>query len=185
MQEQLRVGDTWDWTTKLVDYPASAGWVLTYRLIPRVSGTAISIASIAVEVDKHRTVATAATTALYTAGEYTYTAYVDLGAEHYTVEPESPVTILPNLSTIAAYDGRTQAEVALDAAKAAMATYQASGGKIKRYAIANREIEFQDAGRILKEISFWQAEVTRERALATVAKGQPDPRRIYIRAGRA
>ena len=184
MQEQLRVGDTWDWTTTLADYPASAGWVLTYRLIPRVSGTAITIASIAVG-DDHRTAATAATTALYTAGEYTYTAYVDLGAEHFTVEPESPVTILPNLSTIAAYDGRTKAEKALEDAETALANFQSTGGRVKRYSIGGREMEFDNSGEILSVVSYWKIEVKRERAATAIAKGMADPRRIYLRAGNA
>lgn len=183
MQDTLRVGDTLDFTTTLVDYPASAGWVLTYRLIPRLSGTPISIVGTAVD-DDHRTSATASTTASWTAGEYSWVAYVDLAGEHYVVD-EGTVTLLPNLSIATAYDGRSQAEVALADAKAALAEFQSSGGRVKSYSIAGRSMEFDAAGDILKLVSYWQIEVTREQAAKAVAKGLADPRRIYLRAGNA
>jgi hypothetical protein len=183
MQERLRVGDTLDFTTSLADYPASAGWVLTYRLIPRVSGTPISIVGTA-SGDDHRTSAVASTTATWAAGEYSWVAYVDLSGEHYVVD-EGAVTLLPNLATSTAYDSRSMAEVALADAREALANYQSSGGKVKRYSIGGREMEFADSGGILKEISYWQIEVTREYAAKQVAKGLADPRRIYLRAGRA
>jgi hypothetical protein len=183
MQEKLRVGDTLDFTTTLADYPASAGWVLTYRLIPRTSGTPISLPGTA-SGDDHRTSATATTTAAWTAGEYSWAGYVDKAGEHYVVD-NGTVTLLPNLATATAYDGRTQAETALEDAKTALATYQASGGKVKAYTIAGRSMEFTDGGEILKQISYWQIQVTREQAASAVAKGLADPRRIYLRAGRA
>jgi hypothetical protein len=182
-QTTIHIGDTLDFGTSLADYPASAGWVLTYRLTPFVSGTPIVIVGTA-DGDAHRTGVTAATTATWTAGEYSWSAYVHLAGEHYTVD-KGTVTLLPNLSTATAYDGRSRAQTALEDAEAALASYQASGGRVKRYAIAGREMEFGDGGAILKEISYWRIQVTREEAAAAVAKGLADPRRIYLRASRA
>ena len=183
MQEQIRVGDTLDFTTTLVDYPASAGWVLTYRLIPRVSGTPISIGGTA-SGDDHRTSAVASTTATWAAGEYSWVGYVDLAGEHYVVD-EGTVTLLPNLATASAYDGRSKAAKALEDAETALASFQATGGRVKRYSIAGREMEFDNAGDILTLVSYWRIQVTQEAAAAAVSKGLADPRRIYLRAGRA
>ena len=179
MQERIRVGDTLDFTTTLVDYPASAGWVLTYRLIPRTSGTPISIVGTA-SGDDHRTSAVASTTATWTAGEDSWVAYVDLSGEHYVVD-EGVVTLLPNLATATAYDGRSKAAKALEDAETALANFQATGGRVRRYSIAGREMEFDGAGEILKLVSYWRVQVTRENAASAVAKGLADPRRIYLR----
>jgi hypothetical protein len=183
MQEQIRVGDTLDFTTTLVDYPASAGWVLTYRLIPRTSGTAIGVVGIAVG-DDHRTYAAATTTALWAAGEYSWVAFVDLAGERYTVD-SGVVTLLPDLETALAYDGRSKAARALEDAETALASFQATGGRVKRYSIAGREMEFDNAGDILTLVSFWRIQVTQEQAASAAAKGMADPRRIYLRASRA
>ena len=107
MQAQIRCGDTLDFTTTLVDYPASAGWVLTYRLVPRLSGTPISISGTA-SGDDHRSSATATTTAAWTAGEYSWAGYVDKAGEHYVVD-SGTVTLLPNMATVASYDSRSPA----------------------------------------------------------------------------
>lgn len=179
MQSVLRVGDTLDFTTTLTDYPASAGWVLTYRLVPRTSGTAITIVGIAVG-DDHRTVAAATTTATWTAGEYSFSGYVDLATEHYTVD-DGVITLLPNLSTASAYDGRSQAQKALEDAQTALANFQATGGRVRRYSIAGREMEFDNGGELLKLVSYWQAEVWKETAAKRRAKGLDDGRRIYLR----
>jgi hypothetical protein len=183
MQETIRCGDTLDFTTTLTDYPASAGWVLTYRLLPRTSGTPISIVGIASD-DDHRSTAAAATTAAWTAGDYSWVGYVTLGAESYTVD-EGEVTLLPNLRTASAHDSRSVAEKALEDAETALANFQASGGRVRRYSIAGREMEFDGAGDILKLVSYWRIQVTREHAASAVAKGLADPRRIYLRAGNA
>jgi hypothetical protein len=56
---------------------------------------------------------------------------------------------------------------------------------MRRYSIAGREMEFDGAGDILKLVSYWRIQVLREHAASAVAKGQADPRRIYLRAGNA
>ncbi|MBK9704785.1 MAG: hypothetical protein IPO75_15825 [Betaproteobacteria bacterium] len=95
------------------------------------------------------------------------------------------MTLLPNLALATAYDGRSVAEKALDDANAALASFQSSGGRVKRYSIGGREMEFDNGGDILKLVSYWRIEVKRERARTAIAKGMADPRRIYLRASRA
>lgn len=183
MQDTIRAGDTLDYTTTLADYPASAGWVLTYRLIPRTSGTAITITGSA-SGDDHRTAASATTTAAWTAGDYSWVAYVTLASERYTVD-SGTVKILPDLASAAAYDNRSQAQTALDEAKAALATFQSTGGRVRSYSIGGRSMEYADETALLKAISYWQVQVKIEEARNRKALGLDDGRRIYLRVGNA
>ena len=70
MLERLVLGDTLNYTTAVADYPASAGWALTYRLVPRSgAGTTIEFTSTA-DGDLHRLQVSATTTAAWTAGTW-------------------------------------------------------------------------------------------------------------------
>jgi len=179
MQDTLIVGDTLDFITSVPSYLASAGYTLKHRLVPRVSGTAILLTA-TTSVDDYRTTVLPAVTATWAAGDYSWSAWVEKASERHTVDTGT-VTLKPDPFIIAAYDGRTQAEVALADAKTALANFSATGGRVKRYAIAGREMEFDAAGDILTLISFWQIQVTRENAAQAVREGQADPRRIQIR----
>jgi hypothetical protein len=183
MKDLLIVGDTLDFVTSVPDFVASAGYTLKYRLIPRISGTAITLTASA-SGDDYRVIVAPATTAGWIAGEYTWSAWVEKAGERHTVD--SGLTELKYDPAITgAYDGRTQAQKALEDAKTALANFQATGGRVKRYAIAGREMEFDDAGGILILVNYWQIQVTRENAAKAVSQGQPDPRRIQLRMSNA
>ena len=81
---ELIVGDTLQFDTDVPDYPASDGYTLTYRLVPRVSGSAIEITATA-DGDTFAVNVAAATTAAWTAGEYSWHSYVTLSGARYTV----------------------------------------------------------------------------------------------------
>lgn len=183
MRDILIVGDTLDYTTSVPDYLASDGYALTYRLIPRTSGSAITITTIA-SGDDFRAYVAPAVTATWTAGEYSWAAYVTKAGDRWTVD-EGTCTIKVDPATVAAYDGRSEAQIALEAAIAALANYTATGGRVRRYAIAGREMEYANAADLLKEVNYWQSVVNREQAAEAVRKGQADPRRVYIRMSNA
>ena len=62
-------GDTLAWTKSLADYPASAAWVLKYRLINAASKIDITATTSGAD---HLVSVAAAVTALYPVGLYTY-----------------------------------------------------------------------------------------------------------------
>lgn len=183
MRDVLIAGDTVDFVTALPDYPASDGWVLSFRLLPRVSGTAIDITTTA-SGDDHRASVTAAASASWTAGEYTWQSWVASGAVRYSVA-DGTCTIKPDPATATAYDGRSQAVVALEAAKAALATFQSSGGRVRSYTIGGRSLEYADEAALLKAISYWQVQVKIEEAANRRKLGLDDGRRVYLRVGNA
>jgi hypothetical protein len=183
MQDTLICGDTLDFVTSVPSYLASAGYTLKYRLIPRVAGTAILLTA-ASSGDDYRVTILPAVTATWTVGDYSWSAWVEKANERHTID-SGLISLLVDPATIAAYDGRTQAQRALEDCKTAFATFQSSGGVVKRYAIAGREMEFADSAAILEKMNFWKAEVLRENAARAKSEGQADPRRIQIRMSNA
>jgi hypothetical protein len=184
MRDVLIAGDTLDFVTSVPAYPASAGYTLKYRLIPRfaVTGTPIIFTAATSGTDDYRVTVAPVVTATWVAGEYTWSAWVEKADERHVVD-NGLCTLRPDPSFATDYDGRSMAQKALDDAKTALATFQATGGRVKSYAIGGRSMEFDSAGDILVLVSYWQIQVTRENQAAAVAKGLPDPRRILVRFG--
>ena len=180
MLERLILGDTLDFTTTVDGYAASAGWVLKYRLIPRVSGTAIDITCTA-SGDLHRAQVDATTTANWGAGVYAWHSWVEKGTEKYSVA-SGEIKLLPNPRTATApFDLRTDAQVALDQAKAAFAAWTPT---TKSYSIGGRSMEFNSAADILPVIRYWESEVAKEANASNLAKGLASGRRVFVRLGR-
>lgn len=174
-------GETLNYTASVADYPAGDGWVLTLYLNPRSGGTARSVTSTA-SGDDHLLQATSTTTATWAAGDYGWEIWAALGSERYRLEA-GQLELVPSLIGAAAgTDTRTQAEVALDAAKAALAAWTPT---TRRYRINGREMEFNSAADIIQVIRHWENEVRRERDAAAMAAGRASSRKVYVRMGRA
>ena len=110
----------------------------------------------------HALSVSAATTEDWAAGEYWYSLRVSNGST--TVEIEAgQLRVLPNLlEESAGYDGRTQAEIALDAIDAVLANRATIDQQ--RYRINNRELYRTDIKDLLKLRTFYIAQVAQERA---------------------
>lgn len=156
MQTVLIAGDSLDFETSVPDYPATAGWTLSYRLIPRVSGTAITFSATANGAD-YRVQVAAATTAAWVAGEYSWAAFVTLGPDRFTVD-SGTITIKPDPGVASASDLRSHARRALDAIEAV----------IENRATMDQQ-EYQIAGRMLKRMTVSDLLRFRDRYRAEVA----------------
>lgn len=156
----LYTGDTWAWRRTLGDYPAS-DWTLKYTLIN--SGGRINITAGA-DGDVHEVSVAAADTASYAVGDYTVAGFVEQGSERFTIY-RGLVRLLAGFSTgSGGADGRSQAQIALDAAVAAYASYTASRGLIDTYSIGGRNMKFRSVAEIAQQINFWRNEVNKELA---------------------
>lgn len=114
---KMTAGESVSWSVSLSDFPASAGWVITYTLVK--SDTRIQIVSTA-SGDSHLVEIPFATTAGYAAGEYHYQAHVSNTVERYQVG-EGVIEILPDFATkTTGHDGRSWLEIAIDALEAAI-----------------------------------------------------------------
>lgn len=184
MQDRLIIGDTLNYATTVAGYPASDGWVLNYRLIPRSSGVAIDLiaATDPDNADGYVVQVAATYTSGWAAGLYSWSSWVTKDLEIYSLG-RGECTLLPDPRTSTApFDGRSQARIALEQAKAAMAAWTPTS---KSYRIGEREMSFNSSSEIVAVIAYWQAEVTREERLEATAKGYPDRRKVYVRMANA
>lgn len=180
----LMQGDTATW----VDDPVTladnrvadaTGWVLKYALRGPVG---LDLTAVAAGASWSTTLGSAASLAL-TPGTYAWAAFITKDAERITIGQGSALISI-NFATLpveAAYDSRSVAKRALDACEAAMATFKATGGLVKKYEIAGRSMEYQSFEELQAAHSFWQAKVLAEETKAAIANGQGNPRNMYTR----
>lgn len=191
MKDTHVAGDTLDETVVIPDYPATDGWTLKYFFVPRfTTPTQAPITLTATPSGSDYLIqASPSTTAGWVPGVYSWRRRVEKSGAAQTLDKNGnggdwsgEFVLEPDPSTLAqGYDGRSQAVKALEDALAALATYHASSGNVKRYAIAGREMEFSDAAQIESLINFWQRKVETEAAQARLAKNQPGAPRLLAR----
>ena len=172
----LNAGDTLRWSRNLADYPASAGWVLSYTLINAVDKISITGSAAG---DSHSILVPAATSAGYTPGSYDWRARVTRAGEVYTVG-QGRITIQPSFGA-ATLDARSPARRTLDAIEATLEGRASSA--VLEYEIGNRRMKYIPNTELLQLRDRYRAEVVREDAAAAVAAGLPDRRRVYVRFG--
>lgn len=177
MKDSIIVGDTLDFVTTVADYPPADGWTLIYRLVPRVSGTAIEIVASTYGTD-YRVQVSPATSAAWTAGEYSWSSWVEKSGARYTVD-SGTVTLQVNPETIAAYDSRSPARKALDALNAGLETF-GSNAHVQGYTIEGREMRYRTFADFMAARDRLTAEVAREDNAARTAAGLPSKNRLRV-----
>lgn len=173
---RITAGDTVIWAKTLTDYPASLGWVLVYTLINAAAKYSITCTA---SGDDHRASVSAATTAAWAAGTYTWSAAVTLGAERYTVE-QGRITIAPNLASATLLDTRTSAKKALEAINLLLENYGAKA-YLQSYEINGRKQVFNTPGDFITFRDKLIAEVAREDNLARLAAGLSPRNQLAVR----
>jgi len=177
----LRAGANWTWSRSLSDYPAPT-WTLKYWLknaLNHVEITAIASGS------DHLVAVAPATTAVYAAGDYDWTATVESGVEPDIARwqiGQGRLSILPRVDTTGVLDGRSTARKILEQLESAYLTYSASAqGTVQSYTIGDRSMTFQTTAEFVQQIEYWRGQVRREEEIESVAKGLGNPRRLYTR----
>lgn len=172
-------GDTLRWKKYHPDYMPADGWVLSYAFVNEsglitVTGTDNGDGYHLVEV-------AAATTAAYTAGEYTWQCLAtNAGTSERVTLGSGYLTIKPDYATQSSgYDGRSDAQFILDAVTAVLrgkasqdqASYSFNGRALSRYTFADlREIRDE-----------MRAEVNSERAANRIERGMGGGGLIRVR----
>lgn len=170
-------GDTLAWRKTLSDYPAGDGWVLGYRLINAAGKIDITTAA---DGDDHLVGVSAATSADYAPGDYTWTSHVTLGAARHTVE-QGRITIRPNLAGASGgLDIRSTAKKTLELLDAALIAHGANAWT-GEYEIAGRRMKFRSPGDFLAMRDKLKAEVAREVAAERLAAGLGSQSKVYVR----
>lgn len=187
MQDKLIAGDALDFDIAVVDtdgtqYTPADGWSMVLRLVPRSSGTPISVSAGATADNLEFEIEVAsATTATWAAGTYSAFALVTLSGERKTVHI-GEVTILANPGTATTFDVRSDAKQTLDALRTALKTYATnSQGHIAEYEIAGRRMKFRGSAEIIEQIRYWERIVADETVAERLAAGLSSGRKVYTR----
>jgi hypothetical protein len=115
---RLVAGDTASWTRSFPDYPATAGWALTYAVRLQLGSGSLNVTASTVG-DSFAATITAAQSALMKSGLWTWAAYVTLTTQRYQVGTGT-LTVSPNIAAITFdTDLRSSAKRAYDNALAA------------------------------------------------------------------
>jgi hypothetical protein len=174
---ELRSGDTWKWTRSLADYPASA-WALKYRFKSPTSGFEITATT---SGNDYAITVTAATTAAYAAGTYTWIAWVEGGtSEKYTVDTGVMAVDADYRSgtATAALDDRSHARKTLAAIESWI---ESRNPGVAEYEIAGRRMKYIPVSDLLKLRQSYKSEVAAEEAADAIANGLGTSRRIQFR----
>jgi hypothetical protein len=178
--QTITAGDTLDFSVTVPSYSAADGWVLTYRLVPVETGDAITFPSVPDDDGtRHRLLVDAAVTAVWVAGIYSWASYVELDGVRHSISTGS-TRILPD-PAVAGVDLRTDAQIALAAAEAALAAWKPT---MRSYSIGGRQMTFSSAADVLPIISYWKMAVQRENRAKAMAAGMADPRKLHVRLSR-
>jgi hypothetical protein len=174
----VTAGDTLTWRITLDDYPASAGWVLAYRLLNAAGNINITAAASGAD---HLVSIPAATSANWAAGDYRFTAWVTKSAERYTIKSGN-LTVRPNVAALTTLDDRSPERRALEALQAAYITYLSNDqGHVAEYEIAGRKMKFRSAAEIWMQIERLKIEVSKQDTADRLAAGLPTRRRLLVR----
>lgn len=180
MQQTVLIqGDTLKYLDSVADYPATAGYTLTTRLVRRdAAGTPISFTATASGAN-YQTNVPAATTATWAPGFYTWAKYVTLGADRYTVDA-GELEIRADPATVTApFDTRSHAVKTLEAIEAVIAGRATSAQA--QWSIAGRQVQYIPLDELRKFRAHYRAEVAQERNAERVAKGLKPRTRVAIR----
>ena len=171
----MRAGDSATWRISLCDYPAGAGWVLSYALLS-ASAPKITFAA-AADGDDHLVTLTSATTATWAAARYSMMATVSDGTDRATVRA-ADIVVLPDLTVAPNYDGRSHARKMLEAIEAALES-RATAEQLDliELSIYNRTSK-RGQGVLLEYRSKYRAEVAREDA---ASGNRPGRGRVLLR----
>jgi len=179
MINQLIAGTTLDFLTTLsADYPASA-WTLTWSLRGPQSIDIVAIAS----GNDYRTQQSAAQTALWPAGVYSFVGRVQNVAGVVAEVLRGRTKVLPNIPQQAAgYDGRTTAEIQLEAVQAEI-TARVTGGATVEYTIGSRSLKKEPLAALLALRTQLMLQIAQSRRAEAIASGLGDPTKKFVRFG--
>ena len=171
-------GDTLAFTDSSSDFPATAGWTLTYKLIPRSATNDTITFDATADGSEYAISVLAATTSAWEPDDYSWHAYVTQAGIRNTLD-SGLLTIAVNPAFAEpGYDGRSQNRRTLDAIRA---TIEGRASKDQQeYTIGNRMLKRMD----VKDLMLFEARYAA--LVATEERGTgPDKSRLYVRFNRA
>lgn len=167
---EQRAGTTWQWRREDLapSYPAST-WTLKYWFKKTGSSGANFSITASADGDNFAVSVLAATTAAYTAGDYSWSAQVTSGAEAYEVD-RGRMKVLARYDQAANLDDRSHARQALEAIEAVILS-RASKDQ-EEYQIGGRMLKRTPIEDLLKLRDKYRGEVAMEDMAERIRNGQ-------------
>lgn len=158
---EILAGALVQWKRQFSDYPASAGWALSYTLINATGKITINGSA---DGDDHLVSVAAATSGAYTPGTYSWQALISKSSEKYVVD-EGTMVIKPNFAALTTYDARTHVKKVLDAIEACI---EGTASKDQEeYTIGSRSLKRRSMSELLelreKYRGYWNQEQNAEK----------------------
>ncbi len=171
MSEPKRVtaGLSWAWSATFPGYSGADGWSIKYHFWPADgTGDAIEIDAVAGAGNAWSVSRTAAQTANYAPGRYSWRAIASNGAETKDQAATGSMQILPD-PTGTPVDGRSHAEIVLEAIEAVIERRASSSQK--KLDIEGQSLEHMTHAELVKLRQQYSLEVDRIRQAKQLAKG--------------
>ena len=167
---QFTAGDSVKWTIAIPDYAASDGNVLSYSFVN--SAGAFTESTSTADGDSHAIVITAADSVDFTAGVYTWQAYITTsGSERYQVR--AGTTLVKTNYATGAFDSRSHVKKVLDAIEEVIegrASEDAAALSVAGRSITKMTLEELISARS-KYMAQYQVELKAERISAGLGSG--------------
>ena len=176
----FNAGDRWAWVrSDLSEY--GTGFTLRYRARLGTDGTTTFTFDATWDGTKYVVEVASATTAGYTAGDYSVEIYMVRDSDSERVSLGDRIwTVQPNLSTSTA-DTRSHAKRVLDSIEAVIEG-RASDSQ-ESYQIKDRALKYMTHEELLKLRSFYKAEYKREQDALLLEQGLGSSRKVHTRFG--
>lgn len=178
----IYAGDTVQWSEVATPLYSSATWTRTVSLRHATDADALNVVGVAAAGGGWDFTITAAQSAALGAGTVYWQDYMSSGATRNTVG-NGTMTVKANLvAATGAYDGRTQAQIDLEAVRAAMRAI-VTGGATQEYSIGNRSLKKMSMPDLIALETKLKADVARDARADRLAKGMNSGRSVFVRFG--
>lgn len=172
---EVTAGDSLHWLRVTPDYPASAGWAITYYVIGPVTATFVSTAS----GEDHDITVAMSDTVSWLPGTYRLQGFISNGTERHRVY-DGPLTVNRDPATILpGADIRTHARRTLDLIEAVLEGR--AGDDVLNSSIEGTTISRIPPGDLLLLADRYRAMVRSEEAADAVKSGRASGRTIFAR----
>lgn len=177
----IYAGDTVKWNEPATpDYSSTTGWSASFALRHATGNDALTVAGVADGAGGWNfTLTTTQTGQLHVNGHWWQVA-VTKAAERYTLGTGT-LEVKANIPAAGnTYDGRSQAQIDLEAVRAAMRAI-VTGGATQEYSIGNRSLKKMSMPDLIALETKLKADVAREARADRLAKGMSSGRAVYVR----
>lgn len=174
-------GDTVRWTESATpDYSSTTGWSASFALRHATGNDALTVSGVADGAGGWTfTLSATQTAALHVNGHY-WQITVSKDGERFTLGTGTLETKANIPASGNTYDGRTQAQIDLEAVRAAMRAI-VTGGATQEYSIGNRSLKKMPMADLIALESKLKADVAREARADRLAKGMNSGRSVFVR----